>query len=51
MEGSDSDTEQRGANCILGRDYPEPIIDYEKVSKENFVKIARALEEQFQAQN
>jgi hypothetical protein len=32
-------TVQEEANCIIGRDYPEPCLDHEKASKENMIKL------------
>lgn len=30
---------QEKAGCIIGKDYPEPIVDYEEVFRENIAKL------------
>ena len=30
---------QEEANCIIGKDYPEPIIDHENAFRENILKL------------
>ena len=33
---------QMAAGCIIGRDYPKPIVDHDKVRKINIEKMAAA---------
>ena len=36
--------DQKKAGCIIGVDYPKPIVDHDVVSKENMGKMAKAYE-------
>jgi len=33
---------QKAANCIIGKDYPKPIVQHEVISKENMQKMKMA---------
>jgi len=33
---------QKAANCIIGKDYPKPIVQHEVISKENMAKMKMA---------
>ena len=33
---------QKQANCIIGKDYPKPIVDHSIISKENMAKMKLA---------
>ena len=35
---------QRGCGCVIGRDYPAPIVDHKVISKTNMGRIAKAYE-------
>lgn len=35
---------QKKANCIIGKDYPKPIVDHSVVSKANMAKMKAAYE-------
>merc|ERR1712087_339677 len=34
---------QKEAKCVVGKDYPMPVVDHEKVSKDNIARFKRAL--------
>jgi len=34
---------QKSAGCIVGKDYPKPIVDHQKASKANLAKFKKAL--------
>jgi len=36
---------QKAAKCIIGKDYPRPVVDHAKVSAENIARFKRALSE------
>jgi len=37
--------DQKKAGCIIGKDYPKPIVDHEKQSKENIAKFKQAMDD------
>jgi cryptochrome len=36
---------QRRANCVIGKDYPKPIVDHATIHKENISRMAAAYKE------
>ena len=38
---------QEKVKCVVGKDYPNRIVDHDNVSKKNMNKIAKVVEEQF----
>ncbi|CAM9211816.1 unnamed protein product [Hapterophycus canaliculatus] len=41
---------QRGCGCIIGKDYPKPIVDHKDVSKDNMSKMHDAYDAHQQAE-
>lgn len=41
---------QRGCGCIIGKDYPKPIVDHTDVSKDNMAKMHDAYDAQKEAE-
>merc|ERR1711988_407914 len=35
---------QKKAGCIVGKDYPHPVVEHEKVSKENIARFKEAMD-------